>query len=145
VKVFLDTDVLVGASVRQHPHFVRASAVLERCSAGEEEGVIHAHSLLEYHSAITQLPRGLAVPAAHVATLLNEGILPFVRCVALDAGEVAKVQARAGELGVVGGMIYDLYHLWIAAREDVSRLYTFNTGHFRELAEAGFRDRIVSP
>jgi len=137
--------LLVAASVCQHPHFNPASAVLDRCATGAEEGIINSHSLLEYHSTITRLPKGLAVPPVHVATLLNEGILPFVRCMALDAGEVAKVQVRAGELGLVGGMIYDLFHLWIAAREEVERLYTFNTAHFRDLADEGFLERIVRP
>jgi len=145
MRVFLDTDVLVSASVRQHQHFAESAAVLNRCAAGEEVGIIHAHSLLEYHSAITQLPRGLAVPPAHVSTLLNDGILPFVRCVSLDVEEITRVQIRAGELGVVGGMIYDLFPLSVAMRENVDRLYTFNTGHFRALAEPGFRDRIVNP
>jgi predicted nucleic acid-binding protein len=145
MKVFLDTNVLIAASIRQHPHFERADAVLVRCSTREDEGVIHAHSLLEFHSAASQLPKGLAVPSAHINTLLDEGILQFVRCVALSAREIRRVQKRAGELGLVGGIVYDLFHLAVAEKENVDRLYTFNAADFRSLAEGDFAERIVVP
>ena len=145
MKIFLDTSVMVAASVRQHPHFARADVLLRRCADGVDAAVIHAHSLLEFHSAITQLPRGMAVPPAAVETILREGILPFVRCVALPAREVQQIQKRAGQLGLTGGIIYDLYHLAVAEKQQVERLYTFNTGHFQQLAPPEFIARIVSP
>jgi len=145
VKVFLDTNVLVAASVRQHPHHTRADEILSRCAEGKDEGVIHSHSLLEFHSALTQLPGGLAVPPALVGSLLDEGILPFVRQAALRTSEVRAVQQRAGQLGLLGGMIYDLFHLAVAEKEKAERFYTFNTGHFRQIASADFANRIVSP
>ena len=145
MKIFLDTNVMVAASVRQHPHFSRADSVLRRCADGMDEAVIHAHSLLEFHSAMTQLPRGMAVPPTAVEPLLKEGILPFVRCVALSAREIQQLQKRAGQLGLTGGIIYDLYHLAVAEKEQVGRLYTFNTGHFQQIAPPEFIGRIVSP
>ncbi len=145
MKIFMDTDVLVAASIRQHPHFARADKVLCRCVDGVDEALIHAHSLLEFHSAVTQLPRGLAVPPLAVEAILKDGILPFVRCATLSAKGIQLVQKRAGELGLAGGIIYDLYHLAVAEKEKVERLYTFNTGHFQQIAPSDFRDRIVSP
>ncbi len=145
MRVFLDTNVLVAASVRQHPYFRRADAVLRACLAGEMEGVVHAHSLLEFHSAITQLPGGLAVPSAQVPAILAGGIIAHVRLVALSAEEVCTVQKRAGELALVGGIIYDLYHLAAAERENVERFYTFNLRHFQVLAAPGFAGRMVAP
>jgi len=145
MKVFLDTNILVAASVRQHPHFRRADAILGDCAKGALEGVIHAHSILEFHSAITQLPGGLAVPPAQVQIILSEGILAHVRQTAMTPEEVLAVQKRAGEIGVRGGVIYDLYHLAVAEREDVERLYTFNVRHFQSLASSSFMNRIVEP
>ena len=145
MRIFLDTNVLVAASVRQHPHFDRADALLRRCAAGDDEGIVHAHSILEFHSAITQLPGGLAVPPAYVRVLLQEGLLPHVRCATLDADGIVAVQKQAGERGIAGGAIYDLFHLAVAEREAVERLYTFNTGHFRSLASPAMVDRIVAP
>jgi predicted nucleic acid-binding protein len=145
MKVFLDTNVLIAASVRQHPHFSRADAVMRRCMEKLDEGIVHTHSLLEFHSAITQLPKGLAVPPAYVTDLLEQSILVCVRLVALPKREMTPIQKRAGELGLIGGIIYDFFHLSVAMRECVDRFYTFNTAHFRGLAEPGFRDRIVAP
>ncbi len=145
MKVFLDTNILVAASVRQHPHFRAADRLFRRCQSGELEAVIHAHSLLEFHSALTQLPKGLSVPPLAVETILQEGILPYVRCVSLTAREVTAVQRRAGHLGLIGGVIYDLFHLAVAEEEKVGRLYTFNLQHFHRLASADFAPLIVSP
>lgn len=145
MKVFLDTNVLVAASIRQHPHFERTDSVLRRCQAGEIDAVIHSHSLLEFHSAVTQLPKGAAVPPPHATTLLDDGILPFVRCIALGVREVRRVQKRAGELELAGGMIYDLFHLAAAEKEKVERLYTFNVEDFRSLAADEFVERIIAP
>lgn len=145
MKVFLDTNVLVAASVRQHPHFRRADGILGDCARGLLEGVIHAHSILEFHSAITQLPGGLAVPSSQVQTILSEGILAHVRQTAMTPEEVLSVQKRAGEMGVRGGVIYDLYLLAVAEREEVDRLYTFNVRHFQKLASNSFAGRIVEP
>lgn len=145
MKAFLDTNVLVAACVRQHPHFARADQVLAGCMTGDISGIVHAHSLLEFHSAITQLPKGLAVPPAQVPALLEEGILPYVEVVASTAEEVTEVQKRAGELALVGGIIYDLYHLAAAERHEVERFYTFNTGHFQSLSRPDFMEKIVAP
>ena len=145
MKVFLDTNVLVAASIRQHPHFLRADAVMQACVEGQMQAVVHAHSLLEFHSAVTQLPGGLSVPSAQVPSLLAEGILPFVRLTALSPDEVVTVQQRAGTLALVGGIIYDLYLLMAAERDKVDRLYTFNTAHFQALAPPEFSRRIVAP
>ncbi len=145
MKVFLDTNVLIAASVRQHPHFLRADAVLQKCMTGEEEGIIHSHSIFEFHSAITRLPGGLAVPPIHVHTLLQEGLLPYLRCISLDFQEIQAVQKTAGEQGLSGGIIYDLYHLFVAEKESVERLYTFNTGHFQLIATSGMKEMITSP
>ena len=145
MKVLLDTNVLVAASIRQHPHFGRADAVLQRFIDNTDKGIIHAHSLLEFHSAVTQLPGGLSIPPAYVSDVLEQGILPFVKIMALTAKQVRDVQRRAGRTGLVGGMVYDLFHLALAEREQVERLYTFNVIHFRRMASPEMVDRIVAP
>jgi len=145
VKIFLDTNVLIAASVRQHPHFDRADAVMQRCVRGKDRGVIHAHSLLEFHSAITQLPRGLAVPPAQVHVLLQEGLLDYLEMATLSPDEISALQKSAGEKGLIGGRIYDYYHLAVAMREKVERIYTFNTGDFLAWVEPDWAGKIVVP
>jgi predicted nucleic acid-binding protein len=84
-------------------------------------------------------------PQGRIATLLAEGILPYVRLRAITADEVLVVQKRAGEQGLSGGIIYDLYHLAVAEKEGVDRFYTFNTRHFQSLATSVMLDRIITP
>lgn len=145
MKVFLDTNVLIAAAIKQHPHFTRADEAIRRCVDDEDTGFIHAHSLLEFHSAVTQLPKGLAVPPGRVPSLIDEGILPFVRLVSLDAKRIVKIETQAGEMGLVGGIIYDLYLLAAAEDADVDRLLTFNVAHFQRIARPEFVSRIVAP
>lgn len=111
----------------------------------QDEGLVHTHSLLEFHSAVTQLPKGLAVPPTHVNALLRGSILNYVKLLSLPAREIAMVQKRAGEMGLIGGIVYDLYHLHAATRESVERFYTFNTTHFQAIADSDFLERIVAP
>src|SRR5690606_14589684 len=144
-KIFLDTNILVAASIRQHPHFDRADRLLLECKEKEAFGIVHAHSLLEFHSAVTQLPKGLAVPPAQVQPLLEEGILAFVKVISLSEASYHEVLKRAGRYGVIGGMVYDLFHLVAAEQEQVDTLYTFNVSHFRRLATPAFADRIMAP
>lgn len=118
---------------------------MRRCMEHREDGLVHTHSLLEFHSAITQLPKGLAVPPAQVAGLLQQSIWVNVRLVALPIEGIASIQKRAGEIGLIGGIIYDFFYLSVAMRERVDRFYTFNTSHFQAIAPPDFRDRIVAP
>jgi len=145
MKIFLDTNVLVAASVRQHPHFEKADAMLRRCKVGTDAGYMNADSVLEYHSALTQLPRGLAVPPEQVSILLRESILNYVTVVGIPPSDLPEVGQMASERGLIGGVIYDFYHLTVARREAVDRFYTFNTKHFMEMADPDFRDRIMAP
>lgn len=145
MRVYFDTNVLVAASIRQHPNFERADALVRRCVDGLDEGIMHAHSLLEYHSAVTQLPGAVAVSPQVVESLLGTAILPYVRIAHLSGKQIREVQARAGQIGLIGGIIYDFYHLAVAEKECVDRLYTFNIAHFRRIAPDAMKDIIAVP
>ena len=62
MQVFLDTSVLVAASVASHPHHVQALAVLRRVAQGLDKGFIGVHSIAETYAALTRLP---VVPRIH--------------------------------------------------------------------------------
>jgi predicted nucleic acid-binding protein len=145
MKVFLDTNILIAASVRQHPHFIRADAVFNNCMKGKFKAVIHAHSLLEFHSAATRLPKGLAMHPDQVTQILEQGILPFVECMTLSPQKIINTQKLAGAMGIVGGVIYDLYLLQAAIASKADKIFTFNLKHFQSLAPEDFRDRITAP
>lgn len=85
--------------------------------------------------------KGMAVPPAQVEILLAEGILNFVRCSALCAQEVLEVQKRASRMGLVGGIVYDFYHLAVAEKEDVDRFYTPSERHIAQRNGLGCHTR----
>jgi predicted nucleic acid-binding protein len=145
MRCFFDTSVLVAASVRQHPHFTRADEAVRRCLSGEDTGLVHSHSLLEFHSAMTQLPKGLAVPPLEVNLILAEGILSHMECRALSRAKVVEAQRLAAEAGLIGGVVYDFFHL-IAAREmKADIVWTFNLRHFEAIMPPGMPFRISEP
>ena len=145
MRCFFDTSVLVAASVRQHPHFQRADARLRSCISRQDTGLLHSHSLLEFHSAMTQLPKGLAVPPHEVKTILEEGLLPHMECKALARSNVIEAQRLAAEAGLIGGIIYDFYHL-IAAREMQAEIvWTFNLAHFKAIVPPDMPYEIREP
>lgn len=68
-----------------------------------------------------------------------------IRLRALSAEDIKRVQQRAGELALVGGIIYDLFHLVAAEKEEVeSNSIPFVDFHRVGLGEAGFHRRAVS-
>ncbi|NBD37157.1 MAG: hypothetical protein GVY10_01140 [Verrucomicrobia bacterium] len=136
---------MVAASVRQHPHFHRADKALRRCITGEDTGLVHSQSVLEFHSAMTQLPKGLAVPPLEVRAILEEGILRHVECRTLVRKKVEEAQRLAAEAGLMGGIVYDFYHL-IAAREmNAEVVLTFNLRHFEAIVPPGMPFVIREP
>jgi predicted nucleic acid-binding protein len=56
MKVFLDTNVLVAAVMKQHVDHERSFAVLDRVHAGKDDGTVSAHSLAEMYAVMTKLP-----------------------------------------------------------------------------------------
>ena len=45
--MFFDTNVLVAASERSHPHYAQAWPALRRVAAGKDKGFMSAHSIAE--------------------------------------------------------------------------------------------------
>lgn len=145
MRCFFDTSVLVAASIRQHPHFARADARLRKCISGEDTGLVHSDSLLEFHSAMTQLPKGLGSPPLEVATILEEGILPHVQCRALSRARIVEVQRLAAEAGLIGGIVYDFLHLFAAREMGAEIVWTFNLRHFESIIPPGMPYQIREP
>ena len=56
MKVFCDTNVLVAAFLRGHPHHNAARPVVERVEVGQDDGSVAAHSLAEAYAVLTRLP-----------------------------------------------------------------------------------------
>ena len=56
MRVFFDTNVLVAASERSHPHHAQVWPALRRVAAGKDKRFMSVHSIAEVYAALTRLP-----------------------------------------------------------------------------------------
>jgi predicted nucleic acid-binding protein len=123
---FLDTGILVGALVEEHPeHGVCLSALRQ-----SDRPFTDAHALAETFAALTgfyKVPTG----AATELTLTLKQTLA-VESLSLADYETAIREARAR--GVMGGGIYDSLHATFARRKGAKRIVTRNPSHFAHAA-----------
>ena len=76
MQVFFDTNVLVAASERSHPHYVQAWPALRRVEAGKDKGFMSAHSIAEVYAALTRLPVQPRIHPAEALRIISDNILP---------------------------------------------------------------------
>jgi toxin FitB len=145
VKIFLDTNVLVAACLREHPHHESAQPVMESVHLGNEDGFTSAHAVLEVYSTLTRLPGPLRIVAAQAMAMVQENILKSFKTVALTGREYAELIGQLGVEGIAGGQAYDVLHLHCAMKCEADRIYTFHTRHFQNLAPSTLKARIVAP
>jgi predicted nucleic acid-binding protein len=144
MNVFCDTSVLVAACVRQHPHFAPAHAVLKAVAAGDQQGVISAHSLGELYSALTSLPVAPRIFPTEADRIIQVNVLAHFKLIQItSAMYVAAIDACVRQ-SLGGGKVYDALLLACARKAACDRIYTFNLSDFRRLAP-DLADRIASP
>jgi predicted nucleic acid-binding protein len=145
MRVFLDTSVLVAASVASHPHHVQALAVLSRVAKGEDTGSIGVHSIAETYAALTRLPVAPRIHPSEAGRIIRDNILKHFELVAAGEAEYLQALASVQDNGWPGAKIYDALLLACATRSGADRIYTFNLGDFRGLATADLQARICAP
>jgi predicted nucleic acid-binding protein len=144
VKVFLDTNVLVAGSLREHSQHALAQAVMESIQTGKTKGYTSGHAFLETYSILTRLPTLPRIPAAQALALVQENILKHFTMVVLTASEYSSLVTRLGGEGIGGGQVYDALHLACARKAGVDRIYTFDVRHFQAIAP-DLSARILAP
>ncbi len=145
MRIFCDTNVLIAAFLTAHPHHQAARPILERVKTSSNEGFVAAHSLAESYAVLTRLPQGQQVPASVAWQLINENVVKHFSVVALTPKDYARTLEKASANGVEGGRVYDALLLCAAAKSSAERIYTFNVGHFQNMADEPLRKRIVAP
>ena len=145
MKAYLDTNVLIAASIQDHPHHVPAFDLLKGIPQGSLQGCISAHGLAEYYSVITRAPFTPRVHPADAGRLIDENILPFVELITLEPDDYKAVLRSCAAAGLVGGVIYDALHLRAAEKANCDRIYTFNVKDFRALASSELAGKIAAP
>jgi predicted nucleic acid-binding protein len=139
--IFLDTNVLIAASIDGHPHHEACSRRLAHSL--HTGAACAAHSMAECYSNLTRTGRGYGVPplAAH------EMVVDFSRSlslIALTSQETMKTIQRAAEQGLAGPLLYDALLLACARKIDAKTIYTNDLDDFRRIAP-DLADRIREP
>ncbi len=145
MRVYLDTNVLIAASVEEHPHHVPAFDLLKAVKAGSFGGCISTHGLAEYYSVITRAPFRTRVHPSEAGRLIEENILPHLELVVLSASDYKAVIRSCAKAGLIGGVVFDALHLHCAEKAGCSRIYTFNVRDFRTLVSPALESKIASP
>lgn len=134
MKVYVDTNVLVAASVQAHPHHARAFELVSSIKNGAVQGCISTHGLAEFYAVLTRAPFSPRVHSAEVSRFLEDNIVPHFELVTLSADDYKQVLSGSAMAGLVGGIVYDALHLECARKAGCDRIFTFNTKDFRALA-----------
>lgn len=145
MQIFLDTSVLVAASVADHPHHARARPVLQRVASGEDIGFVGAHSIAETYAALTRVPVTPRIHPSEAGRIVRENILRTCTVVQADTAQYLEALSAVQDKGLPGPKIYDALLLACAVRSGAERVYTFNLGDFRDLAPPELLARIAAP
>ncbi len=123
---FLDTGILVGALLEQHPEHDACLEALEESEAPFTD----AHALAETFATLTGFYR---VPGAAAAELTLD-LTTILAVEALPLTDYEKAIGEAQRRGVIGGGIYDSLHANFARRKGARRIVTRNPAHFAHTA-----------
>jgi predicted nucleic acid-binding protein len=145
VKAYLDPNVLVAASVQEHPHHVPSFDLVKAVKEGALRGCISTHGLAEFYSVLTRAPFVPRVHPAEAGRFLDDNVLPYFELIALSGNDYKAVLRSCTNAGLIGGMVFDALHLHGAQKAGCDRVYTFNVKDFRVLAPPALADKIAAP
>lgn len=145
MRVFLDTNVLVSAVVKQHVFHERSFLVLERVQDETDQGFISAHSLAEMYSVLTNLPPPYRHTPEQAFLSIEENVLKHFKIVALAGSDYGALLREAVGFQIQGGRIYDAVLLNAARKADVHRIFTLNLKHFQSIASAEIKAKLSEP
>lgn len=129
---FLDSSVLLASLDPEETHHRACDRLV--AEGGHQ---IYSHGLTESFAVLTGGRKGRRFSAETVATVLEEGLMPFVSIQGLTANELIGAMKSAQARGVRGGAIYDWLHLAAARKARADVFYTLNLRDFQALARPG--------
>ena len=123
---FLDTGILVGAVLENHPEHKRCLAAF----AQHRNCFSDAHALAETFATLT----GFYKVPTEIATELTLDLRQRLMIQVFTLSDYETAIAEAERRGVMGGGIYDSLHATFARRKKVRRIVTRNPSHFAHVA-----------
>ncbi len=128
---FFDTNLLIAATVYEHPHHAASNARLARLASGN--GVCSTHTLAEAYTNLTRHSKGYGREPASVLHIL-EYIQQTFTLITLTPREMIKTIASVSALGLRGPIVYDALLMACARKVDAVAIYTWNVKHLRDVA-----------
>jgi predicted nucleic acid-binding protein len=136
--IFIDTNVLVAASVDLHPSHGVAAAYLARLAAEGAPACISGQICREFLAVLTRAPvEGRVFTVEEALSVLEEAQRSFSTLFE-DESVVAELLALVRRHGVKGKQVHDANIVATMRANGITRLATLNTGDF-----ARFEDDIT--
>jgi predicted nucleic acid-binding protein len=144
VKIYVDTNVIVADTLKDHVHHANAVEVFRQIQLHKWTPAISAHGLAEIYSVLSGAPHKPRPTPASVGQMIEENILQSFEIEPLTVKDYTKIIRDCASLGWTGGRVYDAIHVHAARKAHCSRIYTFDVNDFRQLAP-DLVDRIMAP
>ena len=125
-KIFLDSGILIGAVLAEHPEHEACLEAFESAA----DAFTNAHCLAETFSTLTSF---FKVPNDNAAEL-TLGLCDAVRVEPVLLADYKTAIGEARRRGVMGGGIYDSLHATVARRLGAKQVVTRNPAHFAHCA-----------
>ncbi|MFP4261290.1 MAG: type II toxin-antitoxin system VapC family toxin [Opitutales bacterium] len=136
--VFFDTSALVPVVTEQLANHPGAHArFVDEMKAGHPL-YCSTHTLAECYATLTALPLPRRISGPEAARLIEVNFARRLQVIELTATDYREAISLCADLGRTSGQIYDALHLIAALKKDCQQLLTYNSTHFRPLAQ----DRI---
>ena len=138
MTTYLDSSVLVASILEDEPHHESCLRLLRGKNL-----VAWSHALTEVFATLTGGRLGIRISPRVATDLVESSLLPRLRLVDLQSGELMEALRATQVLGVRGGAIYDFLHLTVARRSAASVVYTLNSKHFTAITRQGDPEIIL--
>ncbi len=137
----IDTNILVYALDADSPMHATSRALLEEARSGAVALYVTSQILCEFYSIVTNARRVSRPRSSAEAVTAIADLLTFLHVLPVPAHAVDGWLGLLRRRPVTGGDVFDLQIVATMQANDVSRIYTFNTGDFETFAELA----VVTP
>ncbi len=132
-KVFIDTSILIPAFAESHPNHKECFSLLEKTLNKKVELIISSHVLLEFYSVYSRLPFITRLSPLEIKKIIEENIYPYFKMITVSEKEYKEVILHISNLGLSGGIVYDLFHYITARKAMASTIITYNEKDFQKI------------
>jgi len=133
VKVFVDSNVFISASVKNHPKHDRASRWLANARQKKTQLYTSAHSLLDVYSVLTRAPFQPPFSPKAASEVIEKNIVGHFKIIDLSASESLEIIQNMVAKNLRGGIIYDAVLVKCAQKAGIRNIATLNPKHFTRL------------